>query len=402
MMDRIGVRGSYASMTRRYFLLGAPALPALSQKAGRAARRKILIMLIDGFGPEYLEKSDMPNLKRMRREGGFRIGSAVMPSVTNVNNASVVTACFPDEHGITSNFFYDRLTRTYSEMETAGFLLRPTLFERARAAGLRTALVSAKDKVRTLCSKGAHVKVSAEVPEPKYIQAIGRREDMYSPAVNYWLLRAARHVFKHDGIDLMYLSTTDYMMHTYAPEEGPSLEHLHTLDKLLGDLVDDHPRLEVYVTADHGMNAKREAIDAALILQEKSIPSEMVPIIRDKHKTHHQNLGGAAYVFLERARDLSKAAEILANTPGVEAVHAAPEAARLFHLHPQRIGDLFVLATKDTAFGRLEKPREPARVRTHGSLHESQVPLITYGRKVNMTDYRYNLDLTRRLLLEGL
>src|SRR4051812_21021307 len=105
--------------TRRYFLFGATALPALSQKKGKAPGRKILVVLIDGFGPEYLEKSDMPNLKRMCREGSFKIGSSVMPSVTDVNNASVVTACFPEQHGITSNFFYDRETRKYSEMETA-------------------------------------------------------------------------------------------------------------------------------------------------------------------------------------------------------------------------------------------------------------------------------------------
>src|SRR5205814_1139283 len=120
----------------------ASALPALAQKKARTPGRKILVVLIDGFGPEYFAKSEMPNLKRMCAEGSFKIGSSVMPSVTNVNNASVVTACFPEEHGITSNFFYDRETRQYSEMETAGFLLRPTLFERARAAGLRTALVS--------------------------------------------------------------------------------------------------------------------------------------------------------------------------------------------------------------------------------------------------------------------
>jgi phosphonoacetate hydrolase len=133
-----------------------------------------------------------------------------------------------------------------------------------------------------------------------------------------------------------------------------------------------------------------------------AIDAEMVPIIRDKHKTHHQNLGGSAYVFLERAAELSEAFEILKNTPGVEAVHHAAAAARIFHLHPKRIGDLFLLASKDTAFGQLETSREPAKVRTHGSLHEARVPLIAYGRKVNMNDYQYNMDLTRLLLLEGL
>ena len=41
---------------------------------------------------------------------------------------------------------------------------------------------------------------------------------MYSAEVNYWSFRAARHILKKESIDLMYLSTTDYMMHTYAPD----------------------------------------------------------------------------------------------------------------------------------------------------------------------------------------
>ena len=51
-------------MTRRYFTFaGLAAGAAFGQ--GRRAGRKILVILIDGFGMDYLEVSDMPNLKRM-------------------------------------------------------------------------------------------------------------------------------------------------------------------------------------------------------------------------------------------------------------------------------------------------------------------------------------------------
>ena len=246
-------------------------------------------MLVDGFGPEYFEKSDMPNLRRMSREGGYKIGHAVIPSVTNVNNASLVTSSFPEDHGITTNFQYDPRTKQYSEMESSSFLMGPTIFERARKLGLRTALVTSKDKARTLCAHGVDVEVSAEKPDPEWIRKIGKQENMYSADVNYWSCRAARHLLKNDSIDLLYLSTTDYMMHTFAPEEEPSLKHLHTLDKLLGEIIDDHPGIEVYLTADHGMNAKRQALTPALVLANKGISAEAVPIIRDKHQVHHRN-----------------------------------------------------------------------------------------------------------------
>jgi len=103
-------------MNRRYFLFGSLASTFPSHAA---ARRKILIVLVDGFGPEYLERSEMPNLKRMGREGGIKIGKTVIPSVTNVNNASLVTGSFPKDHGITTNYQFDRATGKSFEMESA-------------------------------------------------------------------------------------------------------------------------------------------------------------------------------------------------------------------------------------------------------------------------------------------
>ena len=386
-------------MTRRHFMFASLAATALGQS--RHPGRKIVIVLVDGFGMDYLEASDMPNLKRIGKEGGLKAGRCVIPSVTNVNNASLVTGSFPIEHGITTNYHYDRRTKTSSEMESAEFLLKPTIFEKAKKFGLRTALVSSKDKVRTLCSRGADIVVSAEKPESEWIQRIGQKEKMYSADVNYWTFRAARLILKSDSVDLMYISTTDYMMHTYGPEESPSLEHLHRLDKMLADIVDDHPRIEIYLTADHGMNAKREGINPALILREKSILSEAIPIIRDAHRTHHSNLGGACYVYLDRISDKSRAIEILTQTEGVEEVFDSKRAAGEFHLYPDRIGDLFLLAKKDYVFGELEKGREPVKVRSHGSRHESRIPLLVYGAKVDMSQYSYNLDLTRNLQLKG-
>jgi len=385
---------------RRHFLFGALAA-ALPPCAVAAPRRKILIVLVDGFGPDYLERSEMPNLKRICRDGGFKIGKSVIPSVTNVNNASLVTASFPKDHGITTNFHFDRATGKSFEMESSKFLLRPTIFERARRIGWRTALVTSKDKVRTLCARGADLSVSAEKPESAMIDVIGKQESMYSPDVNFWTFRAARHLLKTGNVDLLYLSTTDYMMHTYAPEEEPSLRHLATLDKMLADIVDDHPKIELYMTADHGMNAKTEAVDLALALKSKSIEAEAVPIIRDKHVTHHQNLGGACYVYLKRIADLGKSIEALKATAGIEEVYDAKTAAKLFHLHPNRIGDIFVLAEKHVAMGDLSFLREPAKVRSHGSRHEASVPLIVFGRKAAMAGYEYNVDLTRQLDLEA-
>ena len=64
--------------------------------------RKILILCIDGFGPEYLEMSPTPTLDRMARAGKLVIGRSVIPSVTNVNNVSIVTGVPPSMLGSTA------------------------------------------------------------------------------------------------------------------------------------------------------------------------------------------------------------------------------------------------------------------------------------------------------------
>lgn len=387
-------------MHRRYFLFGALNAAVMARPGRAAARRKVVVALFDGFGPDYVEKSDMPTIRQIAKAGGVKTGKGMIPSVTNVNNASLATGAFPEEHGITTNYYYDPKTGAAEEMKSPAFLLRPTILEKARGLGWKTAIVSSKDKVRTLCSGGATIAASAEKPEPRFLEIAGPQESMYSAAVNYWSMRVARHLLKNEGVDLLYLSTTDYMMHTYAPDHAASLEHLHTMDKLLGQILDDHPRLELYLSADHGMNAKTHAVDPIRLLRAEGIEAASAPIISDNHKVHHQDLGGTYYIYLRQPADEAKAVAALKAAPEVEDAYGREEAAKLFRLHKDRIGHIFALARQEAAFGELAALRAPVKVRTHGSRHEAIVPLIVHGRKVNLAKYEYNLDLTRHLKLE--
>ncbi len=387
-------------MNRRHFLFGALGAPlALAQQS--FARRRILIVLIDGFSPEYFHRSEMPNLMRICKEGVWKVGRGVMPTLTNVGNASLSTGSFPVTHGITSNFRYDRATGEYSAMESAQLLLAETVFQRAGRLGLRTALVASKDKVRTLCNAGADIAISGEAPPQGWVDRVGPKQEMYSPSVDFWTLRAARKLLKEEGCDVVYATTTDYMMHTYAAGADESMQHLHQVDALLGEIANDHPRLEIYLTADHGMTAMHEAIDPVRVLARQGIASNAVPIIQDKHMIHHRGLGGSTYVYLPKPDTLEAARSALSATAGVEEVYTAPEAARQFHLHPGRIGDLFVLGAKGVAFGSLPAERVEVAVRTHGSRHEEEVPLVIYGRKAEISEYEFTLDLVRKLSLES-
>ena len=367
-------------------------------------KRKILILCIDAGSHDYLAASEIPNIRKLAEAGFYRHANAVIPSVTNVNNVSIATGTFPETHGITTNYYVDRETGVGTFIEdlcTDGrFLSAPTLFEVAKATGFaeKTALFVTKKKLLRMLCAGADIAVAAEAPPPEFIEIAGPVEPIYSVEINWWLLRAVRHTLRKHDAELVYCTTTDWVQHAYPPEAELSQLHLAVLDSIIGDIVDDNPEREIYITADHGMLPKTTALDPGRWLTQHGVPASAIPIIKDRYVAHHSNLGGAAYVFLENRSDTERAVQMLLQANGVEEVYPTEAAAREFRLHPERIGDIFVLADKDTVFGELDVVEETVSVRSHGSRHESYVPVIGYNSPWAATDFDDNVDVGRLFL----
>ncbi len=363
-------------------------------------RRKILILCIDAGSHDYLTASETPHICKLAEEGFYKHANGVIPSVTNVNNVSIVTGAFPDTHGITSNYFVDRETGVGEFIEDSRYLLAPTIFEVAKSSQFAetTALLVTKQKLLRIMERGTDIAIAAENPPPEYIDAVGDVEPIYSIEINFWLLNAVRYTLRKYDPELVYCSTTDWVQHKYSPDAELSQEHLATLDSIIGEIVDDNPDREIYITADHGMMDKTDALDPGRVLCKDGISAFSIPIIKDRYVAHHGNLGGAAYVFLDDRGNIESAIHILQSTAGVEEVYSVDDAARLFKLHPERIGDIFILADKNTVFGELDKVSEPVAIRSHGSRHESYVPIIGYNSPWSATEFEYNLDVGRLFL----
>ena len=340
---------------------------------------RALIILIDGGDPAYFEASPTPNLDRIASEGARHTVSCQMPSVTNVNNISMICGAPPAAHGITANYFLNPKTGEEVYMESGDFVLAPTLMEMGSAAGRSTAVLASKQKLCEMIGKGAGTVVTAEDPPGRLIQKAGAKEDIYSGAVNLWLLRAARAVLEEEKPDLLYVTTTDYLQHKYAPEHEKAQAHHAALDAEVGRLVDIwlriHKDATVFITADHGMLDKTWALDPGVILRAEGVGAEAVPIIKDRYVVHHGNQGGAAYVHLENEDALADALAILKAHSGIDDALSRQEAAARFQLMPERVGDIMLLADSETVFGVMDEAEREVSLRSHGSLHESQVPL---------------------------
>lgn len=337
----------------------------------------LIIICFDGMAPEYLEQTDTPVFDRLGREGRWVTGRSQMPSVTNVNNVSILTGLPPRDHGINANFALEQ-DGAEIYMESPEMVREPLLLERARRAGQRVAAISSKHKLAAIIGRDAHVTFSVEQPLDWVVESIADPPPIYSFEANLWLLRAARAVLEREHPDVLYVTTTDYLGHMLPPEAAEARATFTESDRLVGALIEGVDDVSIAITADHGMNAKRRGLSPEAILASEGIRAVSISTLQDRYVKHHGNMSGSAYVHLE-ADDRERAAPILRERAGIERVLTREEAAAEFRLDASLIGDLVLLGDVETAFGAFEEPEREIEIRSHGSLHEQPVPVITWG-----------------------
>ncbi|MFP3952077.1 MAG: alkaline phosphatase family protein [Candidatus Bathyarchaeia archaeon] len=340
---------------------------------------------LDGVSWEYIEEARTPFLDWVARHGTATECLAMVPTVTNVNNTSIITSSYPEEHGITSNWYYDMSLGREVYMDSSRYLRVKTSLQVEAERGHRTLLLTVKDKLRRLLAEGVTHSYSLEQPDPMAVSALGEAPDIYNQESSRWIIEAATREAEEGGYHLIYASTTDYVPHKHPPGDQVTREYVSDIDEALERL--HGATEEIVVTADHGMNAKTVNIDPVGILRDRGIEARMVASIRDEHVAHHGNMGGSAYIYTEEAEE---AVEALSSVEGIEEVNTRREAAGMYRLDAERIGDL-LLGDEVHTFG--PNPRGHYRdvdIRSHGSLHERAVPLLSTHRCE--VDGLYNKD----------
>lgn len=366
--------------------------------------QRIVIGMLDGLGLPGYEKSKIPFLKRIAHDGYFAQVKGVFPSVTNVNNVSICTGAWPNQHGISANSYFDKVSGTAIYMNSYNLIRIKTVFERAAEWGIQSALLTSKKKTAELFKNGTTINIAAESVSTEVKKKYGTPPDIYSREINYWIWNAALDILKNQPeIGLLYVHTTDYPMHKWAWDQKESLEHLAKLDELIEQANKIAPAAAIFLTADHGMNYKKRCYDLKKVCEEAKLPLRFVlSPERDYYIVHHRNFTGCAWIWLENKDNAQEIKDLIKGLKGVEDVLESSIGAHKFQTDTERLGDLVVLGDQDTMFGEMENKMEllPDDYRAHGSLYEMDLPLIIYNYQYPIPPkdfFRNNFDLTRFL-----
>jgi len=369
-------------------------------------KRPTVVVCIDGSEPGYIEAAvaagRAPWFARVLKGGTNLLADCVVPSFTNPNNLSIVTGRPPAVHGICGNYFLDPESGKEVMMNDPKFLRVETLFPAFQRAGLRIAVVTAKDKLRGLLGKGLELgpgkacSFSSEKSDQATLAENGIEgvnalvgmavPDVYSAALSEFVFAAGVKLMERDRPEIMYLSTTDYIQHKHAPGTPVANDFYAMMDGYMARL--EALGCTVVLTADHGMNAKFGADGQPDVIYLQDVfdkwlgtdKARVILPITDPYVVHHGALGSFAVVYLPAGVSHTEMAARIKSLPGIEAALTRAEAAKRFELPADRLGDLIVVSTRHKVLGTsaarhdLSGLTEP--LRSHGGVSEQHVPLI--------------------------
>jgi phosphonoacetate hydrolase len=385
----------------------APEKVVVNGRGYALPRRPVAVVCLDGCDPDYLAAGlaagELPGFARIAQEGFAGEALAALPSFTNPNNCSLVTGAPPSVHGVSGNFYLDRRTNETVMVTGDKELKVPTILAALARAGVPTAVVTAKDKLRGALAKGLPIgplgiAVSAQNANAARLEThgiddlpglVGRGEpDQYSADLSLFVLDAGVRLLEEGRARLLYLSLSDYVQHRHAPEEPEARDFHRAVDARLRRLME--LGCLVAATADHGMHdmAKPDGTPNVVFVGDVldgrfgAGTCRVICPITDPFVRHHGALGGFVRVHIaEGGPAAGDVVAHLSSLPEMEEVLTGAEACARHDLAPEMEGDVTVIARLGVALGARAAEHDLSglageRLRSHGGIAEQRVPFL--------------------------
>ena len=389
----------------------------INKRQYKVPLKPIVVICIDGCDPEYLDialqKNRIPTIENFMEIGSYNIADSVIPSFTNPNNMSIVTGCPPSLHGICGNYLLDPDSGQEVMMNDVKFLRAPTIFKSFQEINKKIGIITAKDKLRALLGAGLTInelntkcfsseKAYCATLETNGIDNVERWlnmsiPDVYSSELSEFVFASGLKLLEEWFPDVMYLSTTDYIQHKYAPEDKEAIKFLTMIDNYLSEI--SKFDVTMVITADHGMSAKHNKNgDPQIVFIQDFLDEEfgtnstnVILPITDPYVVHHGALGSYATIYFNEKRIYNEAFSKLKSLKGIDQICSKDEAVKRFDLPSDRIGDIVITSSEKITLGKtksyhdLKLLKEP--LRSHGGLSEQKVPFIV-NKPINLSSVK--------------
>ncbi|MFL3028445.1 MAG: ectonucleotide pyrophosphatase/phosphodiesterase [Candidatus Neomarinimicrobiota bacterium] len=214
----------------------------------------VLLISMDGFRYDYLEKAYTPNFDKIVKTGAS--AKALVPifiSKTFPNHYSIATGMYAENHGLIANSFYaPDLDKTYSirdrkAVENGQFYDGEPIWVTAENQGVKTA---------SYFWVGSEASINGV--QPTYWKRYDQKASFESriDTVMTWF---SYPIKQRPRLALLYFHEPDGTGHEYGPNSPEIVMQIERLDNVLGNLIskinklDISSKLNIIIVSDHGM-----------------------------------------------------------------------------------------------------------------------------------------------------
>lgn len=236
-----------------FALFAAAWLSAVPAQAEEADRPVTILVSIDGFRTDYLDRGITPHLSALAAQGATGPMRPSFPTKTFPNHYTVVTGMRPDRNGISGNNMIDprrpgqmfSLGDSRQALDPFWWSEAEPIWITAERAGIRTA---------TMFWPGSEVPFEGTRPSDwlRFDQNISNAQRVRT--VIDWLRRPEAI---RPALVTLYFDTVDTAGHRFGPDSEQVNAAIADVDARIGDLVKEIGELgqaaNFVILADHGM-----------------------------------------------------------------------------------------------------------------------------------------------------
>jgi len=296
--------------------------------------RHVILVSVDGLMPTSYLAPDahglkVPTFREMVRRGAYSEGArSVLPTITYPAHTSMATGTNPGTHGIVSNTAWDPLEKNQGGWRWYAEDIRvPTLWDLARAKGLRTALVYWPVTVGARATAivpefwradtPEDVKLLRAVSTPGLLREVEKRFPDFRPgftpsnAQDEALADIAVHLIEtlRPHLLMLHIFQVDHWQHEKGPFSPEASAAVETADRQIARLIEAAKRAGFWnetalvVVSDHGFARTSRRIRPGVLLREKGL----VRLDEKNHITDWKAVvlatGGSAYLYVKEEDD---------------------------------------------------------------------------------------------------